>query len=60
MWKGVSIVDYSETLDDPRIDRCKRHKPLSTIAIAICAAICGAGSWVYIEMFGKSKEERFR
>ena len=28
--------------------------------IAICAVICGADSWVYVEMFGRSKEEWFR
>ena len=58
--KGASIMDYFETLEDPRIDRCKRHKLLDIIAIAICAVICGADSWVYIELFGKSKEEWFR
>ena len=58
--KGASIMDYFETLEDPRIDRCKRHQLLDIIAIAICAVICGADSWVYIELFGKSKEEWFR
>ena len=53
--KGASIMDYFETLEDPRIDRCKRD---AGIAIAICAVICGADSWVYI--FGKSKLEWFR
>ena len=33
---------------------------LDIIAIAVCAVICGADSWVYVEMFGKSKEEWFR
>ena len=55
--KGASIMDYFETLEDPRIDRCKRHQLLDIIAIAICAVICGADSWVYIELFGKSKLE---
>ena len=58
--KGASIMDYFETLEDPRIDRCKRHQLLDIIAIAICAVICGADSWVYIELFGKSKLEWFR
>ena len=58
--KGASIMDYFETLEDPRIDRCKRHQMLDIIAIAICAVICGADSWVYIELFGKSKLEWFR
>ena len=58
--KGASIMDYFETLEDPRIDRCKRRQLLDIIAIAICAVICGADSWVHIELFGKSKEEWFR
>jgi predicted transposase YbfD/YdcC len=58
--QSASIMDYFETLEDPRIDRCKRHKLLDIIAIAICAVICGADSWVYIELFGKSKLEWFQ
>ena len=58
--KGASIMDYFGTLEDPRIDRCKRHQLLDIIAIAICAVICGADSWVYIELFGKSKLEWFQ
>ena len=58
--KDTSIVECFGTLEDPRIDRCKRHQLLGIIAIAICAVICGADSWVYVEMFGKSKEEWFR
>ena len=58
--KGASIMDYFGTLEDPRIDRCKRHQLLDIIAIAICAVICGADSWVHIELFGKSKLEWFQ
>ena len=56
----LPIMDYCESLDDPRVDRGKRHKLVDLIAIAISAVICGADSWVYVEMFGKSKEEWFR
>ena len=58
--RGVSIVESFEGLEDPRIDRCKRHQLLDIITIAICAVICGADSWVHVEMFGKSKEDWFR
>ena len=47
-------------LDDPRIDLCKRHQLLDIITIAICAVICGADSWVYVELIGKRMEEWFR
>ena len=53
-------MDHFLDLEDPRIDRSKRHQLLDVITIAICAVICGADSWVYVEMFGKSKEEWFR
>ena len=58
--RGASIMDHFQDLDDPRIERSKRHQLLDIVAIAICAVICGADSWVYVEMFGKSKEEWFR
>ena len=58
--KGRGILDYFEELEDPRIDRCKRHSLLDIITIAICAVICGADTWVHVAMFGRSKEEWFR
>ena len=58
--QGASIMDHFQDLADPRIERSKRHQLLDIIAIAISAVICGADSWVYVEMFGKSKEEWFR
>ena len=56
----ASIMDHFQDLEDPRIDRSKRHQLLDIIAIAICAVICGADSWVHVALFGKSKEEWFR
>ena len=55
--QGVSVMDCFRSLDDPRIDRSKRHHLLDIVAIAICAVICGADSWVYVELLGRSKEE---
>ena len=36
-WEGATIMDYFESLDDPRVDRGKRHKLVDLIAIAISA-----------------------
>ena len=58
--RGASIMDQFRELEDPWIERSKWHQLLDMVAIAICAVICGADSWVYVEMFGKSKEEWFR
>jgi predicted transposase YbfD/YdcC len=57
---GAPITEYFAELDDPRIDRTKRHNLLDIVTIAICGTICGADSWVDIELFGKCKEEWFK
>ena len=53
---GPSVAEYFAALDDPRIDRTKRHKLVDIVTIAICGTICGADSWVDIELFGPSAE----
>jgi predicted transposase YbfD/YdcC len=52
-----SLQSVFEGLEDPRIDRTKRHQLEDIILIAIVAVICGAEGWVDIEAFGKAKEE---
>ena len=56
----VSILDHFADLDDPRVERTRRHKLVDIIAIAICAIICGADSWVHVDLFGRSKLEWFQ
>ena len=51
----ATILDHFAELDDPRVERTRHHKLVDIIAIAICATICGADSWVHVELFGKSK-----
>jgi predicted transposase YbfD/YdcC len=53
------LMDFLISLDDPRIDRTKKHELIDILVIAICAAICGAKFWVQIEDFGLAKEEWF-
>ena len=53
----ISILEQFSQLEDPRVDRTKRHKLTDMIAIAIYAVICGANGWTDIELFGKSKRE---
>lgn len=57
---GASLIEHFASLDDPRIDRTKRHNLLDIVTIAICGTICGADSWVDIELFGNCKEEWFK
>ena len=56
----ATILEHCADLDDPRVERTRRHKLVDIIAIAICATICGADSWVHVELFGKSKLEWFQ
>src|ERR1700732_5191369 len=42
-------------LEDPRLDRTKRHNLLDIIFIALCAVVSGANDCVAMEKFGKTK-----
>ena len=53
----ASLISIFSALKDPRIERTKRHDLMDIIAIAICAVVCGADSWVDVEQFGNSKKE---
>lgn len=47
-------------IEDPRMDRQKKHKLLDIIAIAVCATIAGADGWADMALFGRSKEAWLR
>ena len=53
----ASITEHWSKLEDPRGDCGKRHQLIEIISIAVCAVICGADSWVDVELFGNSKKE---
>ena len=46
-------------VEDPRVERTKRHRLRDSIILAICGVICGAEGWVEIEEFGKAKQAWF-
>ncbi len=53
----TKLAEHFEDIDDPRIERTKRHKLGDILTIAILAVICGADSWVGMESFGQAKEK---
>ena len=53
----IGIVRFFESMEDPRIERTRRHKLIDIIAITIAAVISGCQDWEEIELFGKSKKE---
>lgn len=52
-----TIHTHFESLNDPRLDRTKKHPLINILFIAICGVICGADTWVAIERFGKTKSD---
>ncbi|MEH1780552.1 MAG: ISAs1 family transposase [Nostoc sp.] len=53
----ITIADHFLGIEDPRIDRTKRHNLMDIITIAVCAVICGADGWVAIETYECAKYE---
>ena len=56
----ISIIDHFADVEDPRVERAKKHKLGDVIAVAVCAVICGADNWVDIETFGNAKIDWFK
>ena len=55
----VAILARFENLTDPRVERTKRHLLIDMVTMGLCAAICGADSWVDVERFGHAKRDWF-
>lgn len=53
----ASIVDYFPELEDPRIERNKKHRLIDIIVLTVCAVISGAETWEDIEDYGRYKED---
>ena len=56
----TSIHVFFGDLDDPRVDRTKKHDLLEVLTLVLCSVICGADSYVEIETFGKARLAFFR
>jgi predicted transposase YbfD/YdcC len=56
----TSISEHFASLTDPRVERCKVHRLVEIVTIALCGVICGADDWVAIEAFGQEKEAWLR
>jgi predicted transposase YbfD/YdcC len=53
------LVEHFAALEDPRMERAKRHSLLAVVTMALCGVICGAESGVEIEQFGHAKADWF-
>lgn len=55
MEQSTSLSRHFADVPDPRIDRCKHHKLIDIISIAICAVLSSADGWTDIEAYGHAK-----
>jgi len=56
----ASFQAHFADIEDPRVERTRRHELLDILVIAICAVICGADTWVDVEAWGKAKLDWLR
>src|SRR5262249_18215866 len=52
----ASLVEHFQTLEDPRIERAKKHQLLDILVIAVCTLLTGGEGFQDMELFGKSKQ----
>lgn len=55
-----SITKHFASVKDPRIGNAKLHLLSDILVIAICAAICGADTWVEVELWAKANRKWLR
>jgi predicted transposase YbfD/YdcC len=56
----LALKKHFGKLRDPRLRRRRLHTLLDIIAIAVCAVIGGADTWVDIEIFGRCHRDWFQ
>jgi predicted transposase YbfD/YdcC len=56
----MDLMDAFQKIEDPRIERHKRHSLQDILFIATCSFICGADKWTEVVEFGLAKEQWFK
>ncbi len=52
---SASLIEHFSSLEDPRIERNKRHMLIDIIMLSVSTIASGAEGWEAIEDFGKDK-----
>ena len=55
-----SLAEHFAELQDPRVERTRKHRLDDILVIALCAVLCGATSFEDIEEFGECREDWLR
>lgn len=56
----LCFVEHFSTINDPRIERTKKHKLIDILIIGVIGMLCGADGWEDIQMIAEEKEEWLR
>jgi predicted transposase YbfD/YdcC len=54
--RGPALAEFFGDIEDPRIERNKRHKLLDIMVLTVCAVICGCETWEEIQDYGREKQ----
>jgi len=54
---SLSLIEAFSSIEDPRVERHKRHKLIDIIVLTTCAVVSGSDGWESIEEFGKNKPD---
>jgi len=60
MTPSKSLIDHFVLVQDPRIDRTRKHKLIDIIVMTICGLICKSETWTDIADYAESNEDWFR
>ncbi len=52
---SVNFIKHFAAIEDPRIERCKRHELMNLLFLSTCAVLSNAEGWEDIEDFGHTK-----
>ena len=54
------LIEHFSKLQDPRVDRNKKHELIDVIVLCVCAVLSGGEGWSDIEEFGRTKLDWLR
>lgn len=54
------VLGMLEQVEDPRVNRTKRHSLTDMLFVTICAVLSGADGWTEVELFGETKLDWLR
>ena len=56
---SASFQDHFQDLNDPRVERTRKHPLINIVFIAVCGVLSGANSFAAIHEFGRDRRTWF-